>query len=243
MHVQIPPTFERKETKVYVDDLLIIGATASWVQSIQQQLSSMFSITNQGNVSHIIRLNVHYNQEAWMLLINQSGYIEGVIAKFRMDQAWVVMTPATESINSLKPQEGDSASTKEIQQYTSLVGSLLWITQGTRPNITFAVSRCAQFVANPSREHLVATKHVLRYLKGMMEVSLSMGTLGGKQLLSGWVDSDWAGSHNCRRSTTGASNSSQGIAVDLNVPMRTGTAGVKDNQNTCECQNIKHLLS
>ncbi|SYW81901.1 uncharacterized protein UHO2_00405 [Ustilago hordei] len=72
---------------VYIDDLLVIRATVSQVQSVQQQLSSMFSITDQGNVSHIIGLNVNYNQEACMLSIDQSRYIEGIIAKFRMDQA------------------------------------------------------------------------------------------------------------------------------------------------------------
>lgn len=44
---------------VYVDDLLVIGVTASQVQAVRQQLSSTFSITDQGNVSHIIGLNVH----------------------------------------------------------------------------------------------------------------------------------------------------------------------------------------
>ncbi|KAJ1033348.1 hypothetical protein NDA13_001340 [Ustilago tritici] len=170
---------------VYVNDLLIIGATASQVQSIWQQLSSVFSITNQGNVSHIIGLNVHYDQEAHTLSIDQSGYIEGVIVKFGMDQAWTASTPATESINSLKPREGDTASTEEVQYYTSLIGSLLWIAQGTRPDIMFTVGRCAQFVANPSGKHLAAAKHILRYLKGMMEIGLSTRALAGKQLLAG----------------------------------------------------------
>ncbi|KAJ1029093.1 hypothetical protein NDA18_002721 [Ustilago nuda] len=79
------------------------GLHAIQLDSVRQQLSSMFSIIDQGNVSHIIRLNVNYNQEARMLSINQSGYIKGVIAKFGRDQAWTASTPATESINSLKP--------------------------------------------------------------------------------------------------------------------------------------------
>ncbi|SYW81848.1 uncharacterized protein UHO2_00353 [Ustilago hordei] len=70
---------------VYVDDLLIIGATAMQVQSVQQQLSSVFSNTDQ----------------------DQKGYIEGILMKYGMDQAWVASTPVTEAINTLKPQEGD----------------------------------------------------------------------------------------------------------------------------------------
>ncbi|SAM84819.1 uncharacterized protein UBRO_20855 [Ustilago bromivora] len=160
-------------------------------------------ITVQGNVSHIIGLNMHYNHEAHTLLIDQSGYIEGIIAKFGMDKAWTALMPATESINTLKPQEGDMASTEEVQHYASLVGSLLWIAQGSKPDITFAVGRCARFVVNPSGEHLMATKRILRYLKGTMGIGLSTKVPAGGQLLSRWANSAWAGSHDCRRSTTG----------------------------------------
>ncbi|SPC60619.1 uncharacterized protein UHOD_11139 [Ustilago sp. UG-2017b] len=60
---------------VYVDDLPIIGATTPRVQLVQQQLSSMFSITDQGNISHNIGLNVHYDHEAHTLSIDQSRYM------------------------------------------------------------------------------------------------------------------------------------------------------------------------
>ena len=49
-----------------------------------------------------------------MLSIDQGGYIKGVIAKFGMDLAWTALTPATKSINSLKPQEGDTTSAEEV---------------------------------------------------------------------------------------------------------------------------------
>ncbi|SPC64206.1 uncharacterized protein UHOD_11701 [Ustilago sp. UG-2017b] len=188
---------------VYVDDLLVIGATASRVKLVQQQLLSTFSITDQGDVSHIIRLNVHYDREARMLSINQSGYIKGILTKFGMDEAWAASTLATETINTLGPREGDTASDEEVCHYTSLVRSLLWITQGSRPDITFTVGRCAHFVTNPSGEHLAAAKRILRYLKGTVEINLSAGTPAGRQMLTGWADSDWAGLRSCRRLTLG----------------------------------------
>lgn len=88
---------------VYVDDLLVIRVTESCVKSVRQQLASAFSIMDQGNVSHIIGLNVDYNREAHMLSINQSRYIEGILMKFGMDRAWAASTLATEAINTLGP--------------------------------------------------------------------------------------------------------------------------------------------
>ncbi|CCF48931.1 hypothetical protein NDA14_003089 [Ustilago hordei] len=81
--------------------------------------------------------------------------------------------PATEMINTLTLQEGDMASAEEICHYALLVGSLLWVAQGSRPNIAFAVGCCTQFVTNLSREHLAGAKQVLRYLKGTAGVSLT----------------------------------------------------------------------
>ena len=39
----------------------------------------------------------------------------------------------------------------------------------TRPDICFAVNTLSQFLVEPRRVHLVAEKHVMRYLKGTME--------------------------------------------------------------------------
>ncbi|SPC60920.1 uncharacterized protein UHOD_11195 [Ustilago sp. UG-2017b] len=138
-----------------------------------------------------------------MLSIDQSGYIEGVLTKFGMDEAWAAPTPATEMIITLGPREGDTASAEEVRHYASLVGSLLWVAQGSRPDIAFAVGRCARFVANPSGEHLAAAKRVLRYLKGTAGVSLMVRTPTSKQILAGWADSNWAGPCDCRRLTSG----------------------------------------
>lgn len=138
-----------------------------------------------------------------MLSIDQSGYIEGVLTKFGMDEAWAAPTPATEMINTLGPREGDTASAEEVRHYASLVGSLLWVAQGSRPDIALAVGRCARFVTNPSGEHLAVAKRVLRYLKGTAGVSLMVRTPTSKRILAGWADSNWAGSCDCRRSTSG----------------------------------------
>lgn len=110
--------------------------------------------------------------------------------------------PATETINTLGLQEGDMASAEEVHHYASLVGSLLWVAQGSRPNIAFAVGCCMWFVANLSREHLAGAKWVLRYLKGTAGVSLTVRTPTSKWILTGWANSDWAGSCDCRRSTS-----------------------------------------
>jgi len=45
--------------------------------------------------------------------------------------------------------------------YREVIGSLLWLSLGTRPDITFAVSQVAKFSANPGPDHWTAVIRIL----------------------------------------------------------------------------------
>jgi hypothetical protein len=63
----------------------------------------------------------------------------------------------------------------------------------TKPDIYFAVNTLSQFMVEPRHVHLVAVKHVMRYLKGTLDCGLSYN--GDHDFkLSGYIDSDWDGS-------------------------------------------------
>jgi hypothetical protein len=73
---------------------------------------------------------------------------------------------------------------------------------GKESHVCFAVNTLSQFMVEPRQEHWVATKHVLRYLRGTMEYGLRyLG--GGEVKLQVYLDSDWAGSATERKSTLG----------------------------------------
>jgi hypothetical protein len=72
----------------------------------------------------------------------------------------------------------------------------------TRPDICFAMNTLSQFLVKPRRVHLVAAKHVMRYLKGTIDYGLSYH--GDHNFtLSGYTDSDWTASVADRKSTSG----------------------------------------
>ena len=56
--------------------------------------------------------------------------------------------------------------------YKELLGALLWLSQGTRPDIKYAVSPCAKFAQKPRMTHRWALKRVLRYLKSTMDFEI-----------------------------------------------------------------------
>ena len=86
-------------------------------------------------------------------------------------------------------------------QYRQLIGSLLYLVH-TRPDICYAVSALSQFMSSPKHIHWIAAKHILKYLKGTQDYGLRY-TSGGGVLLHGFFDSDWAGSVQDQKSTSG----------------------------------------
>jgi hypothetical protein len=72
----------------------------------------------------------------------------------------------------------------------------------TRPDNCFVVNTLSQFLVEPRHVHIVAAKHVMRYLKGKLDCGLNYD--GDHDFtLSGYIDSDWAGSVSDRKSTSG----------------------------------------
>jgi hypothetical protein len=94
------------------------------------------------------------------------------------------------------------ASPELLRQYQSIIGLLLYLMIGTRPDIAFAVTKLAQFSANPSQEHFERAKYICRYLIGTKNYSLVFKHVPGKGLAA-YMDSDWASDPITRWSVTG----------------------------------------
>src|SRR3977135_3953245 len=73
---------------------------------------------------------------------------------------------------------------------------------GTRPDISYAVTKLSQFAVNPSREHLDKALYICRYLAGTADYALVYDGPLNKGLIA-YTDSDWAADPNKRRSITG----------------------------------------
>ena len=89
---------------------------------------------------------------------------------------------------------GDSASSSQSVDstlYRQLIGSLMYLVH-TRPDIGYTVNAPSEFMSDPKHIHLVAAKHVLRYMWGTITYGLRYTSSNGV-LLSGYSNSYWAG--------------------------------------------------
>ena len=82
-----------------------------------------------------------------------------------------------------------------------MIGSLMYL-MNTRLDICFAMNTLSQFLMDPRHVHLIATNHILSYLKGTVDYGIKYEA-NQKINLEGYVDSDWARSAIDRKSTSG----------------------------------------
>jgi hypothetical protein len=108
--------------------------------------------------------------------------------------------PAGADIHLIK--YSDQASPSEIKHYQVLIGSLLYVQIGTWPDISFAVSRLAQYATNPSPQHLRLVQYVLSYLVGTVDVRLCYDGANSNGL-HGYSDSSLGDQTDDRHSTSG----------------------------------------
>jgi len=102
--------------------------------------------------------------------------------------------------SNLKLLYDTSSGTVNVTLYRQIIGSLMYLTN-TRPDICFVVNTLSQFMVEPRHIHLVAAKHVMKYLKGTLDYGLRYASDCDFKLY-GYVDSDWGGSVVDRKSTS-----------------------------------------
>jgi hypothetical protein len=101
------------------------------------------------------------------------------------------------------PKANTGQATPKLRtEYQSIIGSLLYLMIGTRPDIAFSVTALAQFSANPSEEHLKQARYICRYLVGTKDYHLVYKG-NSDQGLCAFTDSDWASNPINRKSITG----------------------------------------
>ena len=104
------------------------------------------------------------------------------------------------------------------------MGSLLYLSTWTRPDISYAVNNVAKFCSKPTQQHWIAVKRIMRYLKGTINAGLRYNKGTADPECTGFSDSDWAGDLDDRKSTSGYIFNIGGAAVSWRSKKQTCVA-------------------
>lgn len=118
------------------------------------------------------------------ILMHQADCCHGLIKDNSMENCRPVKTPLPEEL-TLSAETGTAEF--DFTTYCRLVGKLIYLTN-PRPDLSFAVV-VSRFMAHPWQAHWDAAVHILRYIKGTVDLGISFQRCPELEL-KGFTDSD-----------------------------------------------------
>ncbi|KAH9704206.1 retrovirus-related pol polyprotein from transposon RE2 [Citrus sinensis] len=173
-------------SQVYVDDLLITGNSMTLIRHVITALSHKFSIKDLGPLNFFLGVEVIPKSNG--LFLSQQKYIRDLLARFNMESIKETATPLSSTTHLIL---NDGSPPVDASRYRSLIGGMQYLSL-TRPDVSYAINKLAQYMHSPRQTHWTAAKRLLRYLKHTVTYGLCLHR--HRQLtLTAYYDSDWAG--------------------------------------------------
>ena len=209
---------------VFVDDIVIAYHRTDkdeWMD-YRSIITNRYKVKDIGDLQWVLGMNVTRDRKNREITLDQQQYIKKKLEQFKLTNVKPSKIPGDKSLKLVtQAEEGDEVEPLDNKSptYREIVGSLLYASIGTRPDIAHAVHEISKFNNNPTSQHYKAALRVLKYLSGTNSShiltyrasgnSLNKFVIDGKTIFAPvlhvtvFCDADWAGDHADRKSTTG----------------------------------------
>jgi len=177
---------------LYVDDFLVASSDPQLIEQFKIDLTCKVEIHDMGPVSHFLGLKIEKDEAKKCYIVCQDKLITEYVNKFGLSQAKPIknLTEVEHYPHEITETnyllEGD-----DICRFRKIIGGLLYITNQTRPDASFAVSYLSRFMQKPIRSHMTCAKKVLQYLDTTRHRKLHLGKLDDRTL-TGYADASFA---------------------------------------------------
>ena len=198
---------------IWVDDIVYFGNCDEVEQGFVAAITGRFTAKLLGPAAFVLGIQVEAAPSGTKL--NQSKYIEEILAKLNMAKCKPASTPMVPHTVLQRLHDQDQLDSDPQRQplppplaklYREVVGSLIYLVSCTRPDLANAVSQLSQCVSHPLREHMMVAKHVLRYLRGTSKLGItycSRAIQANDAELVGYADASYGTVPHSRRPITG----------------------------------------
>ncbi|KAL0423561.1 UNVERIFIED_CONTAM: Retrovirus-related Pol polyprotein from transposon TNT 1-94, partial [Sesamum radiatum] len=173
MDVKIVFLYGELEKEIYMNQLegfVALGSCRDIITETKSFLRNKFEMKDMGEADVILGIKLIRSIDG--IAISQSHYVEKINEKFDYQNSRIAKTPYDSSIALFKNESGVSIAQL---RYSQIIGSLQYLANGTRPDISFSVSKLARYTSCPDKIHLGALDRVLRYLKGTASLTIHYG--------------------------------------------------------------------
>ena len=148
--------------------------------------------------THASGINIEYDENKNEMSLVQERYIESLARKYQIEQSKLYETLMEQNLKLEPAQE-----VNEKIKYRNLIGALLYISSGTRLDVSYSVNYLSRFQNCYNESHYKSALRILKYLYLTKDLKLRYKRNATVDILECYVDADWAGDCVDRKSITG----------------------------------------
>jgi len=185
---------------LYVDDVLFIGNDKKHTLLKKSEFMKIWECRDLGEAKEFLGMRITRNRKHKSIKLDQIDYAKKVVKRFGMTNAKPVRTPLPAGYTPEKNIANEDPKLKNL--YQQVIGSLLYLMLGTRPDISHAVILMSGFASNPTPLHLQKALHIVKYVNSTLDMCIHYQGKSQRGF-EAYSDSDWANNPEDRKSITG----------------------------------------
>ncbi len=158
---------------MYVDDLRVAANNIEDINKTVDSIAGIFELKRMGEAPTFLGYSVRRDRENRIIYLSQHLFVEKIIERFNKQGLNPAKTPWIPGKFVLpKTWETVEGSTKG---YQTEIGSINYLANGTRPDISYTMMRLGEANVGPSSEHLQLLHHLWRYITGTKMLAIRCG--------------------------------------------------------------------
>ena len=157
-----------------------------------------------GEAAYILGIRIYRDRSRRLLGLSQHTYIDKVLKRFNMEESNRGLLPMSHGISlskNMSPKSKDERERMTRIPYASAVGSIMYAMICTRPDVSYALSICSHYQADPGDGHWITVKNILKYLRRTKDAFLVYGD--GELEVNGFTDASFQTDRDDHRSQSG----------------------------------------
>ncbi|MBW0538320.1 hypothetical protein O181_078035 [Austropuccinia psidii MF-1] len=172
---------------IHVDDGALTGSLKKLLDKICFQLNERLQIKWDAEVSGLVGLSIDKSGNGYKF--SQPELIDKLTS---LSKSNITSTSPLPSPCALK----SNACTSMDREYLCRIGMLLYIAQGSRPDISFAVNYLARFSMGMDASHWQALEHLIGYMRKTRDMGVIISANSEPKNITCYVDANWGGEGN-----------------------------------------------
>lgn len=186
---------------LFVDDGLVVGKDRDAILKLLERMHEKFNITvNMNHQGSLLYLGMNIKIKSTGIFINQPEYTRKILENYEFDKLNAKSTPMEPGMSTYDENFVNNEPLEGTKPYREAIGSLLYLSSISRPDISFAVNYLSRFNSNPMKNHWAMVKRIFQYLKATPDYGIFYD--GSKEIVA-YTDSDYGGDKDTGHSTSG----------------------------------------